>query len=51
MFPYSKLASIEAVSAPLLLMYTKNCLIEYFDLSEQVEGRFAKEQDFSVNVK
>ena len=26
-------------------------LIEYFDLSEQVEGRFAKEQDFSVNVK
>jgi hypothetical protein len=26
-------------------------LIEYFNLSEQVEGRFAKEQDFSVNVK
>jgi hypothetical protein len=26
-------------------------LIEYFDLPNQVEGRFAKEEDFTVSVK
>jgi|688.fasta_scaffold163374_3 hypothetical protein len=26
-------------------------LIEYFDLPSQVEGRFAKEEDFSVSIK
>ena len=26
-------------------------LIEYFDLHSQVEGRFAKEEDFSVSIK
>ena len=26
-------------------------LIEYFDLPNQVEGRFAKEEDFSVSIK
>lgn len=26
-------------------------LIEYFDLPNEIEGRFAKEEDFSVNIK